>query len=1450
MYKILAACFIVAVYFASQSEAATSLLIRNGTSLAGQNGLSGFDDGPAVTVAKLSGPTCVLYVPSTNSLLVGDNTVIRNVTNGNVSTIFGTANQAGTVDGTRNSSKVNSPSALREINGKFFFTEPLSNVLRCIDGENLITVAGYVGSTSSVDGVGLAASFQQPSGLAIGSDGALYTADRGSNSIRRINTTTFEVTTVLTGVLVPSDIVGMRDVLYIINRPAGGSTIGVYTYNITSGTGQQWIATAQPFVTLGTDKENKRLFGATQNRIYEILANGTFTLYAGSGSSFSNGENPTFRSITQMCVVSYRQMYIATGSAAYVVRGLFFDPPPPIALTLTISYPGVYFPVDNATEMASLIALIQGIVNTNLNATALPDGSPSTDVNPLATITGFTYNATTNEITFAISVPNMTYTPSSNSTVQDVTQYTAAVTAQINQYYSATQLSVTADYWTVPTSNATAMAELTSLVREDLRRAFQYNHLQLAAYTSMATQTSASLSWKLLAPPTFDNSTSTAILSALKTPAWSPSALDLFPLAGAFLANYYIADINVALDSKFVLPVHQPVIMYNIRQAVRQDAATALGQPLPNVGNYAPASVDSSVFKILISARVGISNTTAQSQLSSSAFSSVKSAINAAYPSTATVTFDGTLFPWSDPVAVATLRDLLIANLSGTFNVNSSSPEVFLFQQMANVTGPSGYQNVTFTLAGLPSITPAALQAAVLAAQQDPSISSYLQTYYDNASSIVGGSVAVTVPQLTVPLSDPNAMETLRRLIAQDLAAALGINNTGVNFSSPSFLFSTTSPATGGSLESLGFPSANSNVTFELLLPLTGINSSTAQLLAQAIANGLPSVTNFLQQYYNSTQSTAGTPSVPLPATVPASNSTAMEDLREVLVERLRAELNATLGNLSTDALLVSVNVLPYDPVTNTFPIQIPAFLASSPFNVNVTQLVANTTSVFTTSDLPTFLDGYYTTPFTVELPYDITPWSNTTTMSTLYTTYLLQDIRQTLKQTYPQVASLSDAQLPIVLRGEPVVSKANSTVTWTILLPPYPFNHANSTMTQAALDAAPLSNANQYLYQYFPKDLVIALSGNDIPLNNATVLEMIGVLLRNQLAANLGFENVGVNGSHYVSATDTVLFKVILPPQWNSSATDLVSNTTLLSSDLNATTGLQDLIDASFAQDVSVFFIQGYLPDTNTTAMGDIRALLRLDVQDLFGYSPIGVASSRNFTNTFDDSEFDVFDLRVPLSFSNGTTTALLVNASYPRVVAYLARNFPPAPPPAVFNYSVNWPISIMPTANATQMALLQEALRLDAVDALGYANVSGFPFRISDDGQSVIYDILLPNDLNNVGTGSKLEAGGWPRFQKLLAELTQGNLQGTGGATGAQSVDEGCSRGCVIAVAAIGAAIVTAGVIAAIVITSKRKRLATVVASNGAHKNSEGRPPAPAFTPVFDDQGASPAKNPLDMP
>jgi sugar lactone lactonase YvrE len=138
---------------------------------------------------QLGSPRGVV-VDNIGTLYVTDYTghVIYRVTSaGVVSKLAGTAPVPGSTDGTTAIALFNGPSALAiDSAGNLYVADTASNTVRKIASGNVTTLAGQAGRSSSVDGKGSAARFEDPYAVAVDTSGNVYVADATDHSIRKI----------------------------------------------------------------------------------------------------------------------------------------------------------------------------------------------------------------------------------------------------------------------------------------------------------------------------------------------------------------------------------------------------------------------------------------------------------------------------------------------------------------------------------------------------------------------------------------------------------------------------------------------------------------------------------------------------------------------------------------------------------------------------------------------------------------------------------------------------------------------------------------------------------------------------------------------------------------------------------------------------------------------------------------------------------------------------------------------------------------------------------------------------------------------------------------------------------------------------------------------------------------------------------------------------------------
>ncbi|MBU2603932.1 MAG: cell wall-binding repeat-containing protein [Actinobacteria bacterium] len=162
------------------------------TTLAGSGGIEGSSDGSGAA-ARFDHPTGVA-VNDTGTLFVADtgNHVIRVVSSlGAVGTPFGTAGLAGSADGLGPDARFSGPKAVAlDDGGTIYVADTANHTIRAIDPTGAVTtVAGKAGEPGNADGAASDARFRSPSGIAVDWTGTLYVADTGNHTIRMISPT-------------------------------------------------------------------------------------------------------------------------------------------------------------------------------------------------------------------------------------------------------------------------------------------------------------------------------------------------------------------------------------------------------------------------------------------------------------------------------------------------------------------------------------------------------------------------------------------------------------------------------------------------------------------------------------------------------------------------------------------------------------------------------------------------------------------------------------------------------------------------------------------------------------------------------------------------------------------------------------------------------------------------------------------------------------------------------------------------------------------------------------------------------------------------------------------------------------------------------------------------------------------------------------------------------------
>ncbi|MGI4865669.1 MAG: NHL repeat-containing protein [Janthinobacterium lividum] len=157
--------------------------------MAGTAGSKGSTDG-AGAAARFNFPHSIA-VAATGEIYVADmyNHTIRKITpDGTVSTLAGVAGQKGKADGIGTAARFRSPAGLAlDAAGTLYVADAGNHTIRKVSPTGVVTtLAGTAGSKGSADGNGTLARFNFPHAIAAAADGTLYVADTYSHTIRQI----------------------------------------------------------------------------------------------------------------------------------------------------------------------------------------------------------------------------------------------------------------------------------------------------------------------------------------------------------------------------------------------------------------------------------------------------------------------------------------------------------------------------------------------------------------------------------------------------------------------------------------------------------------------------------------------------------------------------------------------------------------------------------------------------------------------------------------------------------------------------------------------------------------------------------------------------------------------------------------------------------------------------------------------------------------------------------------------------------------------------------------------------------------------------------------------------------------------------------------------------------------------------------------------------------------
>jgi sugar lactone lactonase YvrE len=156
------------------------------TTLAG-SGTAGATDGTG-TAASFNYPFGVAVDATGNVYVSDENHKIRKISPVGLVTTFAGSGVQGATNGNGTEASFSSPTGMTfDASGNMYVAEYSGNKIRKITQSGVVTTLAGSGAQGSTDAIGTAASFNNPTGLAIDASGNLYVGDSSSNKIRKIS---------------------------------------------------------------------------------------------------------------------------------------------------------------------------------------------------------------------------------------------------------------------------------------------------------------------------------------------------------------------------------------------------------------------------------------------------------------------------------------------------------------------------------------------------------------------------------------------------------------------------------------------------------------------------------------------------------------------------------------------------------------------------------------------------------------------------------------------------------------------------------------------------------------------------------------------------------------------------------------------------------------------------------------------------------------------------------------------------------------------------------------------------------------------------------------------------------------------------------------------------------------------------------------------------------------
>lgn len=428
----------------------------NVTTIAG-TGVFGTTNGP-VNTASFSSPAGIAVTRDGQTIYISEyNThVIRRITGGTVSVVAGTVYVSGSTDGAGTAASFDHPYGITLLNnGNLIIADEWNCKLRQMTPAGVVTTIAGTGTPGSADGAAASASFNYPAAVTADTLGNIFVADALNSTIRKYNTASGQVSTYAgtAGLTGGTDGIGAaarfnqptgvaynraRRNLYIADN--SNHTIRKITLLSTialtlgvSGSGAVCMGTPASFTITPsglsgyTLLENNTPVGSSNNGIITVnsLTAGTHTFTAVAYDAF--GATASSNTINVTVYPSFTPTVTSSGGTA-ICNGQ--------SLTLTAQSGTSYLWSNGATTASILVTTAGSFSATVTNSNGCTGTSPALAItvqaSPVATITAASDTVCPGKTTTLTAATANSYAWSTGATTQAITagagNYTVTVT--------------------------------------------------------------------------------------------------------------------------------------------------------------------------------------------------------------------------------------------------------------------------------------------------------------------------------------------------------------------------------------------------------------------------------------------------------------------------------------------------------------------------------------------------------------------------------------------------------------------------------------------------------------------------------------------------------------------------------------------------------------------------------------------------------------------------------------------------------------------------------------------------------------------------------------------------------------------------------------------------------------------------------------------------------------